>query len=75
MVDSKTAGMKRAGGRDKSIKGRTIGGSGNFLATGQWEKYPKMTLGQLGSGMPNQEENTDRKKTMEKRTSRMKSYC
>ena len=63
VIDFKTAGMKRAGERDKAqSKGKQFG-IGNFFAWAM-EKYPKMTLGQLEARMPSLEREYGQEKAM-----------
>ena len=65
VIDFKTAGMKRAGERDKAqSKGKQFG-IGNFFSWAM-EKYPKMTLGQLETKMPSLEREYGQEKAMRK---------
>ena len=70
-LDFKTAGMKRAAGRDAvAQKGKQFGIS-NFFGWAM-QKYPKMTLGQLEARMPSLEREYGQEKTMRKAEPDMK---
>lgn len=65
VVGFKSAGMKRAGVRDANVsKGKEFG-IGNFFAWAM-EKYPKLTLGQLETKMPQLEREYGQEKAMRK---------